>query len=103
MAIDVQTFDAAAYLTDEASQRAFLDEAISSDDAAFIARALGILARAKGGMLHLERLTGIKRQTLSKSLGPDGNPTLETLLPVLKALGLRLKIEHVPEREMADA
>jgi probable addiction module antidote protein len=61
--------------------------------------------RSKGGMLQLERLTGIKRQTLNKSLGPDGNPTLETLVPVLKALGIRLRVEHVSaqERELADA
>ena len=103
MAIEVTAFDAAEYLTDEASLHAFLDEAIASDDAAFIARAIGIVARAKGGMLHLERRTGIKRQTLSKSLGPNGNPTLETLLPVLKALGLRLRIEHVSERELETA
>ena len=105
MGIEVKTFDAAEFLTDEATQLAFLDEALASDDPAFIARAIGAIARAKGGMLQLERLTGIKRQTLNKSLGPDGNPTLETLVPVLKALGIRLRVEHVPaqEREFAAA
>lgn len=86
MTIETRPFDAAEYLFDEASQRAFLDEAADSNDPNFIVRAIGVVARAKGGMLQLERLTGIKRQTLTKSFGQDGNPTLFTLMAVLKAL-----------------
>jgi hypothetical protein len=37
--------------------------------------------------------TRIKRQQLYRSLGPDGNPTLETMLKVLPALGLKMRIE----------
>lgn len=48
MRIEVKTFDAAEFLTDEATQLAFLDEALASDDPAFIARAIGAMARAKG-------------------------------------------------------
>ena len=105
MDIEVRPFDAAEYLQDEASQRAFLDEAAESNDPAFIARAIGVVARAQGGMLHLERLTGIKRQTLTKSFGQDGNPTLSTLIPVLKALHIRVRFEHVSaeEEEMTPA
>ena len=104
MAIEVRPFDAAEYLTDEETQRAFLNEAIETDDAPFIARAIGVVARAKGGMSHLARLTGIKRQTLNKSLSENGNPTLETLLAVIKALGMRIHVvEAAEERELADA
>ncbi|WP_309612283.1 addiction module antidote protein [Sphingomonas sp.] len=100
MTIDVRPFDAAEYLYDDESQRAFLDEAADSDDPGFVARAIGVVARAKGGMLHLERLTGIKRQTLTKSFGPDGNPTLSTLMAVLKALDIRVRFEHVSKEEL---
>lgn len=103
MKIETRPFDAAKYLDDEESQLDLLNDAIESGDAGYIAHALGTIARAKGGLTHLERLTGIKRQTLNKSLGKGGNPTLETLLPVLNALGLRLRIESVSERELADA
>lgn len=99
MTIEIHPFDAAEYLHDEASQRAFLDEAADSNDPSFIARAIGVVARAKGGMLHLERLTGIKRQTLTKSFGADGNPTLSTLIAVLKALHFRVRFEQVPEEK----
>jgi probable addiction module antidote protein len=99
MTIDVRPFDAAEYLHDEASQRALLDEAAASNDPSFLASAIGVVARAKGGMLHLERLTGIKRQTLTKSFGQDGNPTLSTLMAVLNALHIRVRFEHVPKDE----
>lgn len=84
-------FDPAAHLDAEA-QDFLLDDAIASDDPAYLAHAIGTIARSKGGLLALERRTGIKRQTLAKSLGATGNPTLATLLPVLKALGLEIKI-----------
>jgi probable addiction module antidote protein len=98
MPIELRDFDPAEYL-DEAGQTELLDDAVASGDAAYLAHAIGTIARAKGGLLSLERRTGIKRQTLAKSLGKSGNPTLETLLPVLKALGLKLNI--VPEAEIA--
>lgn len=89
--IETKPFDVAAYL-DAEGQDFVLDDAIESGDAAYLAHAIGTIARSKGGLLALERRTGIKRQTLAKSFGADGNPTLGTLLPVLKALGLSLKI-----------
>jgi probable addiction module antidote protein len=98
MAIELRDFDPADFL-DEEGQTELLDDAITSGDAAYLAHAIGTIARAKGGLLNLERRTGIKRQTLAKSLGRSGNPTLETLLPVLKALGLKLTI--IPEKELA--
>lgn len=98
MISELREFDPAEYLDNE-GQGELLDDAIASGDAAYVAHAIGTIARAKGGLLNLERRTGIKRQTLAKSLGKSGNPTLETLLPVLKALGLKLSI--VPDKELA--
>jgi probable addiction module antidote protein len=89
--IETKPFDVADHLDAEA-QDFILDDAIASEDAAYLAHAIGTIARSKGGLLALERRTGIKRQTLAKSFGAAGNPTLATLLPVLKALGLTLKI-----------
>jgi len=98
MATELRPFDPADHLDGE-GQAELLDDAIASGDAAYLAHAIGTIARAKGGLLNLERRTGIKRQTLAKSLGATGNPTLETLLPVLKALHLKLTI--VPDRGIA--
>lgn len=86
-------FDAADYLERESSQIYLLRDAIESGHPAYIANAVGAVARARArGLSNLERATGIKRQTLNKSLSLKGNPTLETLVTVLGALGLRLEI-----------
>ena len=62
---------------------------------------LGAVARARGGIAKLAREAGMSRQALHKALSADGNPTLETVLKVLKALGLHLRIEEAGERAAA--
>lgn len=85
-------FDAADYIRgDDETQIYLLRNALASGHAAYIANAIGAVARARG-LSGLERETGIKRQTLNKSLSLKGNPTLETLMTVLGALGLRLEV-----------
>ena len=53
------------------------------------------LAEACGGLATVAAQAGISREHLSRSLSPKGNPTLKTLIAVLKVLGLRLSV--VPE------
>jgi probable addiction module antidote protein len=67
---------------------AWLTEA--ADDSAGIARALGDVARAKG-MSQIARDTGLSRESLYKALSENGNPSLDTVLRVAKAVGLRLR------------
>lgn len=70
---------------------ACLEEA--GDDAAFIAKALGNIARARG-MTQLAAVTGLGRQSLYKALSGDGNPSFETILKVTRALGLQFRVER---------
>jgi putative addiction module killer protein/probable addiction module antidote protein len=93
-------FDVADYLQRDSSQIHLLRSAFADGHPAYIANTIGIVARARG-LSALQRETGIKRQTLNKSLSLKGNPTLETLMTVLKALGLRLEI--VSAREARNA
>ena len=67
--------------------QACLEEA--PDDAALLAAALGDIARARG-MMGLAKETGLTREGLYKALSMEGNPSLGTVLKVLKALGLKL-------------
>ena len=67
---------------------ACMDEA--GDDAAFIAAALGDIARAKG-MTQLTKDTGLGRESLYKALSGEGNPSFGTILKVMHALGLKLQ------------
>ena len=70
---------------------AVLDEG-GSDDPAFLAVALGNVARARN-MSQLARDTGISREGLYKALSGDGNPSFATVLKVARALGLKLAFQ----------
>ena len=69
----------------------------ASDDAAFIAKALGNIARAKG-MSQLAHDTGLGRESLYKALSGQGNPSFATILKVTRALGIRLHAEPAVDR-----
>ena len=77
----------AAYL------EACLEEA--NGDAAFIAKALGDIARAKG-MAQVAREAGLSRESLYKALSGERSPGFDTILKVIGALGLKLHAEAVP-------
>jgi probable addiction module antidote protein len=82
-------WDAADYLKSEADMAAYLEACLEEapDDPAFLAAALGDIARAHG-MVQLAKETGITRDGLYKALSKDGNPTFGTVLKVMRALGL---------------
>lgn len=82
-------FDAAELLDTPAAQAEYLSLAMEEGDPASVARALGVIARARG-MSEVARGAGITREGLYKALGEDGDPKLTTLLGVMKALGLKL-------------
>jgi probable addiction module antidote protein len=84
-------WDPAENLKTEADIQAYLIACFEEapDDASYIAAALGDVARAQG-MTRLARRTGLTRMGLYKALSKDGNPSLDTVLKVLHALGLRL-------------
>lgn len=89
MATKTLPFDAAKYLGSPEAQAELLADAFGTGDAAYIANALGIVARARG-MSQVARDAGVTREALYKALTPEGDPKLSTLLGVAKALGLRL-------------
>jgi probable addiction module antidote protein len=89
MTIKISPFDAADYLTTAEACAEFLSESLKSDDVAYIANALGVVARARG-MAEIARKTGLSREGLYKTLSGKGNPELATVLKVLEAVGLEL-------------
>ena len=60
--------------------------------------ALRDVAEAYGGLGMVAEQAGISREALYRSLSPKGNPTLKTLLAVLKSVGMRLSVE--PENQV---
>jgi probable addiction module antidote protein len=95
MAETFTRYDTAEYLKTDADMAAYLDACLeeAGDDPAFIAHALGVIARARG-MSQLARDTGLARENLYKALSMDGNPDFGTILKVIKALGLKLHAQQ---------
>lgn len=91
MTVKASPYDAAEFLTDDETVAAYINEALETDDPRQIAKALGAVARARGGMAQLARETGIAREALYRALSENGNPELGTALKVMRALGIRLK------------
>ena len=87
-------FDAAKYLDSDEAIAAYLDEAFQTQDPAFITRAIGVAARARG-MTQIAKDAGLSRESLYKALSDTGNPEFATVLRVLQALGLRMRAEGV--------
>jgi probable addiction module antidote protein len=88
----VAPYDASEFLGSSEAQAELLNDALESGNPAYVAHALGVIAKAIG-MTEVARRTGIKRQSLYAALDEDGNPTIETFFNVLKAFGLVLRAE----------
>ncbi|CAM5771944.1 transcriptional regulator [Labrys miyagiensis] len=91
MALETTRWDPAEYLDNPKKIAAYIEAAFEDGDPAIIAAALGDVARAKG-MSQLARDAGVTREALYKALSPTGDPRLSTLLGVIKALGVKLKV-----------
>jgi len=89
-------YDTADYLTSRQDAAAYLEAAIeeAGDDPAFIAQALGTVARS-GNLSELARNVGMSREGLYKALSAEGNPSFATISKVARALGLRIHFEAV--------
>ena len=89
-------YDVAEHLRTPEDMAAYLEACLeeANGDAAFIARALGDIARAKG-MTQVARDAGLSRESLYKALSGERTPGFDTILKVVGALGLKLHAEAV--------
>lgn len=87
-------YDVAEHLRTAEEMAAYLEACLdeAEGDAAFIAKALGDIARARG-MSQVARDTGLSRESLYKALSGERSPDFDTILKVVNALGLRLHAE----------
>jgi probable addiction module antidote protein len=92
MALKVIPFDPAEHLETEDDILCYLEAAMEGNDPKHIASALGDVARSRG-MSQIARDAKVGRQALYNALSENGNPTLETLVGVLNALGLQLTVQ----------
>ena len=81
-------------LQDKEVAAAYLNDALESSSLEEFLVALRNVANANGGLGKVSEITKLNRQSLYKMLSESGNPTLGSLLPLLKALGIRLTFSH---------
>lgn len=84
-------FDAADYLQSEEDIALYLSAVLEDGSIQEIAAALGDIARARG-MAKVASEAGLSRESLYKGLSGDRTPTADTLLRVIRALGLKLAV-----------
>jgi probable addiction module antidote protein len=85
-------YDSVDYLKNPGDVAEYLIAAFeeAGDDAAYMAHVIGNAARAHGGMTKLAKETGITRAGLHKALRKDGNPSFDTIVKTMRALGVKL-------------
>ena len=87
--VKLRKWDVVNHLKTPEDELAYLNAALEDDDPVLIATVLGDIARAHG-MTKVAEETGLSRESLYKSLSPEGNPEFATVLKVLHALGFKL-------------
>jgi len=92
--VETTRFDAAEYLDTPERQAAYITAALETGDLAFVRDALGLVARAQG-MAGVAKMAKLNRESLYKALGDAGNPEFDTILRVIRALGLTLAARPV--------
>jgi probable addiction module antidote protein len=95
-------YDVAEHLRTPEEMAAYLEACMEEPeaDAAFIAKALGDIARARG-MSQVARDAGMSRESLYKALSGERSPGFDTILKVMAALGIKLRAEAVPVESQA--
>ena len=86
-------YDPAEYIESKEDVTAFLEGALEENDPEFLLETIGHIARSRG-MAQLARELNMDRAGLYKSFSPDGNPYFLTVIKVLDALGLRVRLEQ---------
>jgi probable addiction module antidote protein len=95
-------YDVAEHLRTPEDMAFYLEACIeeADGDAAFIAKALGDIARSQG-MTQVARDSGLSRESLYKALSGERSPSFDTILKVVSALGLKLCASVRSEAEVA--
>ena len=87
-------FKTSDYLKTQKDIVAYLNAALEDGDTAVLLEALRNVAQAKGGVGALAKAAGVSRESLYRTLSRRGNPKIETLMELLRALGLKLTVEQ---------
>ena len=91
----LREFDIVDHLKTDEDVANYLTLVLEDNDPAFLAAALGDIARARG-MSEIAKASGITREALYKALRPNAKPRYETIAKVCQARGVRLVVQTIP-------
>lgn len=94
MITKTKTFDVAEFLEDDVTIAEYLNMALEDPNPEMLLLAVRNIARARG-MTQLARDTGLGRESLYKALSEGAKPRYDTILKVVRALGVKLHAEPV--------
>lgn len=100
MTVETRDWDVVEHLDTPERIAAYIEAVLEDGDPALISAAIGDVARARG-MSQIAAETGRSRESLYRALSEKGNPQLDTLVSVLKAVGLRLSVQPIAESKPA--
>ena len=92
MRTKTKKFDVAEFLQDEETIAEYLNMALEDPNPEMLLLAVKNIARAQG-MTQLAKDTGLGRESLYKALSDGAKPRYDTLLKVVRALGIKLHAE----------
>ena len=95
MPLETRPFVAAVHLESEEAQTFYLEDAVQTGEAAFIADAIGVVAKARG-LTELARELGLARAELTEALWGFSGPDMQTLLAYARALGAQVEGASAP-------
>jgi probable addiction module antidote protein len=87
-------FDAARYLNDDEAIAEYMTAVLETNDPDLLLLALGDVARARG-MAQVAKDAGLGRESLYKALAPGAKPRFDTVMKVVRALGVKLTAQPV--------
>ncbi|WP_394753881.1 addiction module antidote protein [Crenothrix sp.] len=94
MTVKLLPFDMASLLDNDEAISEYLTQVLDDGDSDELLRALGHIAKAKG-MAMIAKESGLGRESLYKALASGSKPRFDTILKVIKALGVKLHAEPI--------
>lgn len=93
---NLAAFDAADYLDNEKVIAEYLNAALEDANPDVFLRAIADVAKARG-MSELAKTAGLGRESLYKALAPGAKPRYETILKLMRALGVEFHATPVAD------
>ena len=90
----LRAFDAADYLESDTVVAEYLTAALEDENPDVLLQAIADIAKARG-MTQLAKETGLGRESLYKALTPGARPRYDTVLKLMRALGVELQATPV--------